>query len=159
MRKTKKIIINLYDAPLYPRPSYSSRHLKPAERRLPFLSCCVLAAAALYCVVYAVNGMTAMPAPERAMPRPPSPAVVQVLTSSSVPAPDMSSDGVRRAEADAPPVSAGRSGTMADATPCAAIAAKPHRKAVHVAATPKADDGFSASPYGSGEWRIPATVY
>jgi hypothetical protein len=95
-------IINLYDRPLYPRPSYSSRHLNPIEYPRPILSYLVVTGALLYCAIYLVSGLcerrpvrleTAAAKLERA-------DAVPILRAPEAPAPDMSSEDVRFAAAD-----------------------------------------------------------
>ncbi len=136
-------IINLYDQPLYPRPSYSSRHLKPIEYPRPIVSYLVVTGALLYCAIYLASGLyerrparleTAPAKLERA-------AAVPILRAPQAPAPDMSSPEVRFAAADAA-VSHADSAKAPEATKIAVKA--PHKRKVHVAAKPKEQDGMQA---------------
>lgn len=136
-------IINLYDQPLYPRPSYSNRHLKPIEYPRPIVSYLVVTGALLYCAIYLASGLyerrparleTAPAKLERA-------AAVPILRAPQAPAPDMSSPEVRFAAADAA-VSHADSAKAPEATKIAVKA--PHKRKVHVAAKPKEQDGMQA---------------
>jgi len=100
--RRNQTIINLYDRPLYPRPSYSSRHLNPIEYPRPILSYLVITGALFYCAIYLVSGLyerrpvrleTAPAKLERA-------DAVPILSAPEAPAPDMSSEDVRFAAAD-----------------------------------------------------------
>ena len=102
--RRNQTIINLYDRPLYPRPSYSSRHLNPIEYPRPVLSYLVVAGGVLYCAIYLVNGLS-----ERRPVRLEAAAAkleradaVPIPRASEAPAPDMASENVRFAAADAP---------------------------------------------------------
>jgi len=139
----RNAIINLYDQPLYPRPSYSSRHLKPIEYPRPILSYLIVTGALLYCAIYLASGLyerrparleTAPAKLERA-------AAVPILRAPQAPAPDMSSPEVRFAAADAA-VSHADSAKAPEATKIAVKA--PHKRKVHVAAKPKEQDGMQA---------------
>jgi len=136
-------IINLYDQPLYPRPSYSNRHLNPIEYPRPIVSYLVVTGALLYCAIYLASGLyerrparleTAPAKLERA-------AAVPILRAPQAPAPDMSSPEVRFAAADAA-VSHADSAKAPEATKIAVKA--PHKRKVHVAAKPKEQDGMQA---------------
>jgi hypothetical protein len=150
-------IINLRDRPLYPRPSYSSRHLKPIEHPRPILSYFVIAGALLYCAVYLLSGLSERRAvlPTPAPPTLARAAIVPILTTPEAPAPDMSSADVRFAEADA---------KLQHANPekePAKIAAKvvPKKRKVHIVATPVAKpreeepDGWQAYAFSFADHR------
>ena len=139
----RNAIINLYDQPLYPRPSYSNRHLNPIEYPRPIVSYLVVTGALLYCAIYLASGLyerrparleTAPAKLERA-------AAVPILRAPQAPAPDMSSPEVRFAAADAA-VSHADSAKAPEATKIAVKA--PHKRKVHVAAKPKEQDGMQA---------------
>ena len=150
MRRNQTTIIHLRDQPLYPRPSYSSRHLHPIEHPRSRLSTIVVAGALLYCIVYLVTGLFERP-PVTAAKAPPHveraqavPALVPVLTTPDAPAPDMSSEDVRfaAADADAPrthPAKASEPEKLAAKAP-------PRKKRVHIVAKPKEQeqDGWQA---------------
>ena len=136
-------IINLYDQPLYPRPSYSSRHLNPIKYPRPILSYLVVTGALLYCVVYLMSGLyerrpvrleTAPAKLERA-------DAVPILSAPEAPAPDMSSEDVRFAAADVD-VSHAHSAKTPEATKIAVKA--PQKRKVHIVAKPKEQDGLQA---------------
>jgi hypothetical protein len=136
-------IINLYDQPLYPRPSYASRHLDPIEYPRPILSCLVVTGALLYCAIYLVSGLyerrpvrlqTAPVKLERA-------DAVPVLRAPEAPAPDMSSEDVRFAAADASVSHANPAKTPESAK--IAVEA-PQKRKVHIVAKPKEQDGLQA---------------
>jgi hypothetical protein len=157
-----KTIINLYDKPLYPRPTYSGRNLKPVAYRRPLISYFVLMGALLYGVIYLVDGVSGRPIPSHASePDLQQPLAVQVLSALDAPVPDMSSEEVRFAEADAA-VSRAKQMAPADTrkevssdakAPVKAIASAPRKKKVHVARKPKAEDGFQAFAFGFGHSR------
>ena len=141
--RRNQTIIHLRDRPLYPRPSYSSRHLKPIEYPRPILSYLVVAAASLYCAVYLVSGLyerrpvrleTAPAKLERA-------DAVPILRAPEAPAPDMSSEDVRFAAADVD-VSHAHPAKTPEATKIAVKA--PQKKKVHIVAKPKEQDGLQA---------------
>jgi hypothetical protein len=136
-------IINLYDRPLYARPSYSSRHLKPIEYPRPILSRLVVAGALLYCAVYLVSGWYERPP----VPPPPAPPTLEragfvpIIITPGAPAPDMSSADVRFAAADADTPHASPMTTPEPAK----IAAKapPKKRKIHIVAKPKEEqDGL-----------------
>jgi hypothetical protein len=139
-------IINLRDKPLYPRPSYSSRHLNPIEYPRPVLSYLVLAGALLYCAVYLASGLcdwrsvpsaTAASHLERGK-------AVPVLTAPEAPAPDMSSDDVRFAAAD---VDVRHANPVQTTEPVKTAAkAPPKKRKVHIVAKPK-------EPKEEGGWQ------
>jgi len=136
-------IINLYDRPLYPRPSYSSRHLNPIEYPRPVLSYLVVAGGLLYCAIYLVNGLS-----ERRPVRLEAAAAkleradaVPIRRASEAPAPDMASENVRFAAADAR-VSHTHAAKTPEATKIAANALQ--KRKVHIVAKPKAQDGVQA---------------
>jgi hypothetical protein len=150
MRRNK--IINLYDAPLYPRASFSSRKLQPLEHRRPYFSYFVLVAAALYCVIYVTEAISdrrvqlhsASPDRER-------PAANVVRNTPGAPAPDMSSETVRFAQADVP---VGLTNPVGSKKPTTVVAATPKKKGPS-AAKPKEDDGMQAYASATNEWRVP----
>ena len=130
-------IINLRDRPLYPRPSYSSRHLNPIEYPRPIRSYFVLTGALLYCAIYLVSGLCEQrPAASATAPSHlQRTAAVPVLTAPEAPAPDMSSEDVRLAEADVDV----RHANSAKTPEPMKIAAKapPKKTKVHIVAKPK----------------------
>jgi hypothetical protein len=135
-------IINLYDRPSFPRPSYSSRHLKPIEYPRPLWSYLVVAAALLYCAVY-----LALLAHQRT-------GAVPILIAPEAPAPDMSSKDVRLAGADA---DAARASRVATSEP-AKIAAKappslPRKRKIHIVAKPKEENGSQAFAFSFADHR------
>ena len=141
--RRNQTIINLYDRPLYPRPSYSSRNLNPIEYPRPILSRLVVTAALLYCAVYLVSGLreqrpvrleTAPAKLERA-------DAVPILSVPEAPAPDMSSEDVRFAAADVD-VSHANPPKTPEATKIAVKA--PQKRKVHIVAKPKEQDGLQA---------------
>jgi hypothetical protein len=141
--RRNQTIINLYDRPLYPRPSYSSRHLKPIEYPRPILSYLVVTGALLYCAVYLVSGLserrparleTAPAKLERA-------GAVAILSAPEAPAPDMSSEDVRFAAADAA-VSHAHADKAPEPTKIAVKA--PQKTKVPIVAKPKEQDGLQA---------------
>ena len=152
--RQKPTIINLYDRPLYPRPSYSSRNLKPIEYPRPILSRLVVKAALLYCAVYLMNGLFVRQ-PVRSEPAPPMHAradSVPILNTPQAPAPDMSSADVRFAAADA------RANPAASPEP-AKLAAKAPPKKTRVVAKPKEakpqeeePDGGQAYAFVADHW-------
>ena len=136
-------IINLYDRPLYPRPSYSSRNLNPIEYTRPIRSYLVVAGALLYCAVYLVSGLceqrpvrleTAPAKLERA-------DAVPILRAPGAPAPDMSSEDVRFAAADADVLYANPAKTP---EPTKIAVKAPQKRKVHIVAKPKEQDGLQA---------------
>jgi hypothetical protein len=137
-----KTIINLYDAPLYPRASFSSRKLQPLEHRRPYFSYFVLMGAALYCAIYVFDEISDRrvqlhsASPSR---QPPAASVVQ--STPGAPAPDMSSETVRFAQADVPE----------SKKPTTVVAATPKKKGP-IAAKPKNDDGMQAYASATNEW-------
>ena len=137
-------IINLYDPPLYPRPSYSSRHLKPIQYPRPVLSWLVVAAALLYCAVYLMSGLSER-RPGRSQPAAPMREradAVPILRAPEAPAPDMASQDVRFAEADADISHAN------PATPPKIAASTPQKKKkVHVVARPKEEEPGGRQTY------------
>ena len=150
--RRNQAIINLYDRPLYPRPSYSSRHLNPIEYPRPILSYLVITGALLYCAVYLVSGLyerrpvrleTAPAKLERA-------DAVPILRAPEAPAPDMSSEEVRFAAADAP-ISHAHSAKTAEATKIAVKA--PQKRKVHIVAKPKTQDGVQAYAFSFADPR------
>jgi hypothetical protein len=141
--RRNQTIINLYDQPLYPRPSYSSRHLNPIEYPRPILSYLVVMGALLYCAVYLVSGLwerrpvrlvTAPVKLERA-------AAVPILRAPEAPTPDMSSEDVRFAAADVA-VSQPHPVQAPEATKIAVKA--PQKRKIHIVAKPKQQDGLQA---------------
>jgi hypothetical protein len=141
--RRNQTIINLYDQPLYSRPSYSSRHLKPIEYPRPVLSRLVVAAALLYCAIYLASGLY----DRRPVRLEPAPAkleradAVPILRAPEAPAPDMSSEDVRFAAADAD-VSHANPAKTPEPTKIAVKA--PHKRKVHIVAKPKEQDGLQA---------------
>ena len=139
-------IINLYDRPLYPRPSYSGRHLNPIEYPRPTLSYLVIAGALLYCAVYLASGLgeRRLVAPEPTPPTLERADAVPILTAPEAPAPDMSSADVRFAAADAnsshvKPATTPEPAKIADNAP-------QKKRRVHIVAKPKEpeQDGLQA---------------
>jgi hypothetical protein len=167
--RRNKTIINLYDEPLYPRPTYSGRNLEPSARRRPLMSYFVLMGAVLYCVIYLVDGVSGRRIPSHASePDLQQSQAVQVLSALDAPAPDMSSEEVRFAEADATvsraqqkaPADARKEAMSRDAKePVKAIASALKKKKVHIARKPKAEDGFQAFAFGFGHSRPPYGGY
>jgi len=138
--RRNQTIIHLRDRPLYPRPSYSSRHLNPIEYPRPILSYLVVTGALLYCAVYLVSGLyerrpvrseTAPARLERA-------DAVPILRVPQAPAPDMSSEDVRFAAADVD-VSHAHPAKTSETTKIAVKA--PHKRKAHIVAKPKEPDG------------------
>ena len=136
-------IINLYDQPLYPRPSYSSRHLNPIEYPRPILSYLVVTGALLYCAIYLVSGLyerrpvrleTAPAKFEQA-------AAVPILRAPEAPAPDMFSEDVRFAAAD---VAVSHANPAKTAEPTKIAVKAPQKRKVHIVAKPKEQDGLQA---------------
>jgi hypothetical protein len=149
MRRNK--IINLYDAPLYPRASFSSHNLQPLERRRPYFSYFVLMGAALYCAIYVTDAMSDRRVQlQPASPDRQPPAANVVRSTSGAPAPDMSSETVRFAQADVP---VGFTKPVESKKPTV-VAATPRKKAP-IAAKPKMDDGMQAYASATNEWRVP----
>ena len=150
MRRNQTTIIHLRDRPLYPRPSYSSRHLKPIEYPRPVLSSIVLAGALLYCVVYLVSGLIERPpvASAKAPSHVARVAAVPVLVTPDAPAPDMASEDVRFAAADA---DAGRHAAKAAERMKIAAKATPKKRKVHIVAKPKEQqqDGWQTFAFSS----------
>jgi hypothetical protein len=146
------MIINLYDRPLYPRPSYSNRHLNPIEYPRPILSYLVIAGALLYCAVYLMSGLS----DRRAVRLEAAPAKLeradasQILRVSAAPAPDMSSDDVRFAAADVA-VSRAHAAKTPEATKIAVTA--PQKRKVHIVAKPKVQDGLQAYAFSFADPR------
>jgi hypothetical protein len=141
--RRNQTIINLYDQPLYPRPSYSSRHLDPIEYPRPILSYLVVTGALLYCAVYLVSGLgerrpvrleTAPAQLERA-------DAVPILRAPEAPAPDMSSEDVRFAAADVA-VSHEHPAKTPEVTKIAVKA--PQKKKIQIVAKPKEQGGLQA---------------
>jgi hypothetical protein len=141
--RRNQTIINLYDRPLYPRPSYSSRHLNPIEYPRPTLSYLVVTGALLYCAVYLVSGLceqrpvrleTAPAKLERA-------DAVPILSAPEAPAPDMSSEDVRFAAAD---VAVPHAHSAKTPEPTKIAVKAPQKRKVHVVAKPKEQDGLQA---------------
>jgi hypothetical protein len=150
--RRNQTIINLYDQPLYPRPSYSSRHLNPIEYPRPILSYLVVTGALLYCAVYLASGLwerrpvrseTAPAKLERA-------DAVPILRAPEAPAPDMSSDDVRLAAADVE-VSHANPAKTPEATKIAVKAS--HKRKVHIVAKPKERDGLQAYAFSFADPR------
>jgi len=148
----KQPIINLYDRPLYPPPSYSSRHLNPIEYPRPVLSCLVVAGGLLYCVIYLVNGLSErrMVRLEAAAARLERADAVPIARASEAPAPDMASEDVRFAAADAP-VSHTHAAKTPEATKIAVKA--PQKRKIHIVAKPKAQDGVQAYAFSFADPR------
>ena len=141
--RRNQTIINLYDRPLYPRPSYSSRNLNPIKYPRSTLSCLVVTGALLYCAVYLVSGLyERRPVRVEAAPAKLERAdAVPILSVPEAPAPDMSSEDVRFAAADAD-VSHASPAKTPEATKIAVKA--PQKKKVHIVAKPKEQDGLQA---------------
>jgi hypothetical protein len=148
-------IINLYDRPSFPRPSYSSRHLKPIEYPRPLWSYLVVAAALLYCAVYLAIGWYGRPLPAKpALLAHQRTGAVPILIAPEAPAPDMSSKDVRLAGADA---DAARASRVATSEP-AKIAAKappslPKKRKIHIVAKPKEENGSQAFAFSFADHR------
>ena len=136
-------IINLYDRPLYPRPSYASRHLNPIKYPRPTLSYLVVAGALLYCAVYLVSGLGGrLPVPrEMARPTLERAEAVPILIAPKAPAPDMSSDDVRLAKADADILHA------SPATAKVAAKAPQKKRKIHIIAKPKEEEQNGLQTY------------
>ena len=141
--RRNQTIINLYDQPLYPRQSYSSRHLIPIEFPRPILSYLVVTGALLYCAVYLVSGLcerhpvrleTAAAKLERA-------DAVPILSAPEAPAPDMSSEDVRFAAADA---AVSHANPVKAPAPTKIAVKAPQKRKVHIVAKPKEQDGLQA---------------
>jgi hypothetical protein len=147
-----KTIINLYDAPLYPRASFSSRKLQPLERRRPYFSYFVLMGAALYCAIYVIDEISDRRVQlHSASPSHQRPAANVVRSTPGAPAPDMSSEAVRFAQADVP---FGLTKLVESKKPTTVVAATPKKKRP-IAAKPKEDDGMQAYASATNEWRVP----
>lgn len=148
----KQPIINLYDRPLYPRPSYSSRHLNPIEYPRPVLSYLVVAGGLLYCAIYLVNGLSERRTVrlEAAAARLERADAVPIARASEAPAPDMASEDVRFAAADAP-VSHTHAAKTPEATKIAVKA--PQKRKIHIVAKPKAQDGVQAYAFSFADPR------
>ena len=153
--RRNQTIINLRDRPLYPRPSYSSRHLKPIEYPRPILSYFVIAGALLYCAVYLVNGLYEL-RPIRSAAATPlhleRTKAVPILTAPEVPAPDMSSEDVRFAEAD---VDVPHANPARTSEPMKVAAKAPQKKKkIQIVAKPKEQDGLQAFAFSFADHRM-----
>ena len=144
--RRNQTIINLYDQPLYPRPSYSSRHLNPIEYPRPILSYLVATGALLYCAIYLIYLVSGL-YERRPVRLETAPAkldradAVPILRAPEAPAPNMSSQDVRFAAADVA-VSHAHPAKTPEATKIAVKA--PQKRKVHIVAKPKEQDGLQA---------------
>jgi hypothetical protein len=145
-------IINLYDRPLYPRPSYSSRHLNPIEYPRPILSYLVVTGALLYCAIYLVSGLCERrPVGLETVPAKLERAdAVPILRAPEAPAPDMSSEDVRFAAAD---VNVSHANPDKTPEPTKITVKAPQKRKVHIVAKPKEQDGLQAYAFSFADPR------